>query len=96
MVTLLDIAKNALNKGTYYDSLKIKNNNIINDLQNDHSFFLKDRSETHKSALSAISAISLPGEHPTPFWRNPFPQGTPEAREESLRVIEAAKRGEIG
>ena len=27
-------------------------------------------------------------------WENPFPKGTPEAREESLRVVEAARRGE--
>jgi hypothetical protein len=35
---------------------------------------------------SAISAIIR--------WENPFPQGTPEARAESLRVIEAARKGE--
>lgn len=29
-----------------------------------------------------------------PLFKNPFPQGTPEARAESLRVIEAARRGE--
>jgi hypothetical protein len=28
------------------------------------------------------------------IWRNPYPKGTPEARAESLRVIEAARRGE--
>lgn len=27
-------------------------------------------------------------------WENPFPKGTPEARVESLRVVEAARGGE--
>lgn len=27
------------------------------------------------------------------LWRNPFKQGTPEARQESLRIIEEAKHG---
>ncbi len=27
-------------------------------------------------------------------WENSFPKGTPEARTESLRVVEAASRGE--
>ena len=31
---------------------------------------------------------------PECIWRNPYPQGTPEARAETLRVIEAAKQGE--
>lgn len=35
---------------------------------------------------SAISAIIR--------WENPFPKGTPEARAESLRVVEAARGGE--
>lgn len=35
---------------------------------------------------SAISAIIR--------WENPFPKDTPEARAESLRIIEAARRGE--
>ena len=28
-------------------------------------------------------------------WSNPFPKGTPEARMESLRVVEAARGGEL-
>ena len=31
---------------------------------------------------------------PEYIWKNPYPQGTPEARAESLRVIRAAQRGE--
>lgn len=27
-------------------------------------------------------------------WENPFPKGTPESRAESIRVIEAARRGD--
>lgn len=41
---------------------------------------------------SAISA-KLPQEKKI-VWQNPFPKGTPEARAESLRVVEAARRGE--
>lgn len=40
------------------------------------------------------SALSYPVEHLSPIWRNPYSKGTPEARAESLRVIEAAQRGE--
>ena len=28
------------------------------------------------------------------IWKNPYPQGTPEARAESHRVVRAAQRGE--
>jgi hypothetical protein len=28
-------------------------------------------------------------------WENPFPKGTPEARAESLRVVESARGGEL-
>jgi len=28
-------------------------------------------------------------------WENPFPKSTPEARVESLRVVEEARRGEL-
>ena len=28
-------------------------------------------------------------------WKNPFPKSTPEARMESLRVVEAARGGEL-
>jgi len=31
---------------------------------------------------------------PKTLWRNPYPQGTPAARAESLRVMAAAQRGE--
>jgi len=31
---------------------------------------------------------------PECIWQNPYSQGTPEARAESLRVIRAAQRGE--
>ena len=31
---------------------------------------------------------------PECIWKNPYPQGTPEARAESLRVVRAAQRGE--
>ena len=34
------------------------------------------------------------GANPKAIWRNPYPQGTPEARAEKLRIIEAARRGE--
>ena len=40
------------------------------------------------------SALRYPVENLFPIWRNPYPIGTPEARAESLRVIEAARRGE--
>lgn len=45
-----------------------------------------------KTKLSSLAVI--PGEHYTTLWRNPYPQGTPQARAESLRIIEAARRGE--
>ena len=93
MGTLLDIAKNTLN-GTYYGSLNDNNINKINKIQNDHPFFPHGASEPHDCALSVLCALSFPGEHPNPFWRNPYPQGYREARAESLRVIEAARRGE--
>ena len=38
--------------------------------------------------------IVEPGAIVGAIWRNPYPQGTPAARAESLRVIEAARRGE--
>lgn len=31
---------------------------------------------------------------PEYIWQNPYPMGTPEARAESLRIIEAAHRSE--
>jgi hypothetical protein len=45
-----------------------------------------------KTKLSSLAV--MPGEHYTTLWRNPYPQGTPQARAESLRIIEAARRGE--
>lgn len=41
---------------------------------------------------SAISAI-IPSS-PQIVWENPFPKGTPEARAESLKVVDAARGGE--
>ena len=33
------------------------------------------------------------GTIPKAIWRNQYPKGTPEARAETIRVIEAARRG---
>jgi len=32
---------------------------------------------------------------PEYIWKNPYPQGTPEARVESLRAVESARGGEL-
>jgi len=49
--------------------------------------------DTPKSnRLGAV--IVKPGAATRTIWANPYPKGTPQARIESLRVIEAARRGE--
>lgn len=63
-----------------------------------------ERENTSKSIQkepppSSSPMIKADGSNPvTPremkvVWQNHFPKGTPEAREESLRVIEATRRG---
>lgn len=43
-----------------------------------------------KPHIRLVEKKALPQE-PKTIWSNPFPMGTPEARQESLRVIEEAK-----
>jgi hypothetical protein len=94
MGTLLDIAMNTILNDAYYGTIKIKKNNIINKIQKECPPSVQEEADPQRCAVSVKSALSYPSEHPSLIWRNPYPQGTPEARAESLRVIEAARRGE--
>lgn len=64
----------------------------------DHKDLLKKSSRTGTTS-PVVKAEASKGVATTPLdakqaWRNPFAQGTPQARAESLRIIEAARRGE--
>jgi hypothetical protein len=45
------------------------------------------KAEGNKGIAAALLEMKI-------VWKNSFPKGTPEARTESLRVVEAAHRGE--
>jgi hypothetical protein len=53
-----------------------------------------DTKKREPSAFHDAAEIIKSETNTKTIWRNPYPKGTPEARAESLRVIEAARRGE--
>jgi hypothetical protein len=53
-----------------------------------------DTKKREPPAFHGVAAVIKSGANAEAIWRNPYPQGTPEARAETLRVIEAARRGE--
>ena len=50
--------------------------------------------ETQTTEPVSVTPQTKENAMPECLWRNPYPQGTPEARAESLRVTAASRKGE--